>query len=91
MDTNGHISDFLSLTFDPFGPPEGCLKISGITGEAQGAMRQIHSAAVTAGPDLTFAPASNFAAESPAALSGHRKILQMTFRCFITKARQLHH
>lgn len=36
-------------------------------------MRQIHSEAVTAGPDLTFAPASNFAAESPAALRGHRK------------------
>lgn len=36
-------------------------------------MRQIHSEAVTAGPDLTFAPASNFAAESPAALPGHRK------------------
>ena len=36
-------------------------------------MRQIHSDAVTAGPDLTFAPASNFDAESPAALPGHRK------------------
>lgn len=35
-------------------------------------MRQIHSEAVTAGPDLTFAPASNFAAESPAALPGQR-------------------
>lgn len=38
-------------------------------------MRQIHSEAVTFGPDLTFAPASNFAAESPAALPGHREIL----------------
>jgi len=54
-------------------------------------MRQIHSKAVTFGHDLTFAPASNFAAESPAALPGHRKILQMTFRRFITKARHLHH
>ena len=68
-----HIVHFLSLPLDPFVPPEGCFKISGIRGEAQGAMRQIHSAAVTAGPDLTFAPASNFAAESPAALPGHRK------------------
>lgn len=54
-------------------------------------MRQIHSEAVTAGPDLTFAPASNFAAESPAALRGHRKILQMTLLCYITKVRHLYH
>lgn len=36
-------------------------------------MSQIHSEAVTSGPDLTFTPASNFAAESPAALPVHRK------------------
>lgn len=40
-------------------------------------MRQIHGEAVTPGPDLTFAPASNFAAESPAVLPDHRKILQL--------------
>lgn len=32
---------------------------------------------MTAGPDLTFVPASNFAAESPAALPGHGKFSQM--------------
>jgi hypothetical protein len=46
-------------------------------------MRQIHSEAVTFGPDLTFAPASNFAAESPAALPGHRKKLYKWHLVFI--------